>query len=48
MSAGGNHTAVWTKEGGLFTFGWGDNGQLGHGGEETELVPRLVDAFLDF
>ena len=43
-SAGPGHTAVWTDVGELFTFGLGDLGQLGHGGEENERVPRLVDA----
>jgi len=43
-SARGYHTAVWTKEGELFTFGLGDYGKLGHGAEDHELVPRLVEA----
>jgi len=43
-SAGGGHTSAWTDAGELFTFGNGDNGQLGHGGEEDESVPRLVEA----
>ena len=42
--AGGLHTAVWTEAGELFTFGHGDGGRLGHGGDEVELVPRLVEA----
>ena len=42
VSAGVNHTAAWTDEGELFTFGDGSNGKLCHGGEEDELVPRLV------
>jgi len=37
------HTAAWTDEGELFTFGNGDDGRLGHGGREDEHVPRLVD-----
>jgi len=43
-AAGTFHTAVWTKEGELFTFGLGDGGKLGHGGTHEEHVPRLVDA----
>ena len=43
-SAGQIHTAVWTEEGELFTFGDGDGGRLGHGGTQNELVPRLVEA----
>ena len=43
-AAGSTHTAVWTEEGELFTFGWGGSGSLGHGGEQHESVPRLVEA----
>jgi len=42
--AGSSTTAVCTVSGELFTFGAGDRGKLGHGGEEHELVPRLVEA----
>ena len=35
---------AWTEDGELFTFGKGEKGQLGHGGEANELVPRLVEA----
>ena len=42
-SAGENHTAAWTDEGELFTFGYGSRGQLGHGGTQNESVPRLVE-----
>ena len=47
MSAGCMHTAIWTMEGNVYTFGNGDGakkGQLGHGGCDDELVPRVVDA----
>ena len=44
-SSGSNHTAVWTEAGELFTFGHGYYGKLGHGGDENELVPRLVKTF---
>jgi alpha-tubulin suppressor-like RCC1 family protein len=43
-SSGNIHTAVWTEDGELFTFGGGDSGKLGHGGTQNELVPRLVEA----
>jgi alpha-tubulin suppressor-like RCC1 family protein len=46
-SAGLGHTAVWTEEGELFTFGVGVHGQLGHGGHEEGFVPRLAEALLD-
>ena len=39
-----HHTLAWTEDGELFTFGMGEKGQLGHGGEANELVPRLVEA----
>jgi alpha-tubulin suppressor-like RCC1 family protein len=44
VTASSHQTAVWTEDGELFTFGSGGSGQLGHGGEEHELVPRLVEA----
>jgi len=43
-SAGDLSTAAWTEAGEAFTFGAGDNGILGHRGEENELMPRLVEA----
>jgi len=43
-AAGVGHTVAWTKEGELFTFGWGSHGQLGHGGNQKELVPRPAGA----
>ena len=45
-AAGGNHTAAWTEEGELFTFGAGHSGRLGHGGDQHESLPRLVEALL--
>lgn len=43
VSCGGNHTAVVTKRGGLFTFGSGMHGQLGHGPAFQEIaLPKLV------
>ena len=48
VSGGGSHTAVWTKEGELFTFGEGWRGQLGHGGRPAFAseadTPKLVEA----
>jgi len=43
-AAGREHTVVWTDAGELFTFGCGQNWQLGHGGQQKELLPRLVEA----
>ena len=46
VAAGGYHTVVWTGEGKAYSFGLGGDGQLGHGGEEDELVPRLIEGVL--
>ena len=46
-AASTNHTAVWTDEGELFTFGRGTDGQLAHGGQHEELVSRLVEALVE-
>uniref|UniRef100_A0A8C8DZF8 HECT and RLD domain containing E3 ubiquitin protein ligase 3 n=1 Tax=Oryzias sinensis TaxID=183150 RepID=A0A8C8DZF8_9TELE len=42
ISCGDEHTAALTKSGGLFTFGDGSRGQLGHGSSNNELLPRRV------
>uniref|UniRef100_A0AAV2LLI6 HECT domain-containing protein n=1 Tax=Knipowitschia caucasica TaxID=637954 RepID=A0AAV2LLI6_KNICA len=42
ISCGEEHTAALTKDGGLFTFGDGALGQLGHGSTNNELLPRRV------
>uniref|UniRef100_A0A8C9XGI5 HECT and RLD domain containing E3 ubiquitin protein ligase 3 n=1 Tax=Sander lucioperca TaxID=283035 RepID=A0A8C9XGI5_SANLU len=42
ISCGEEHTAALTKDGGLFTFGEGSWGQLGHGSTNNELLPRRV------
>ena len=45
--AGGNsHSVVFTEAGELFTFGEGEFGKLGHGSNDNELVPRLVQGEL--
>ena len=38
------HTAVLTESGGVYTFGSGFAGQLGHGDTENQLAPRRVPA----
>jgi len=35
---------VLTKEGEVLTWGWGINGQLGHGNRRYQLIPRHVQA----
>ncbi|XP_061102038.1 probable E3 ubiquitin-protein ligase HERC3 isoform X1 [Conger conger] len=42
ISCGEEHTAALTKDGGLFTFGDGSQGQLGHDSTNNELLPRRV------
>ena len=46
VAAGDGHTVVCTAEGQMYSFGAGELGQLGHGGEEDELVPRLVEGLV--
>uniref|UniRef100_J3S1J2 Putative E3 ubiquitin-protein ligase HERC4-like n=1 Tax=Crotalus adamanteus TaxID=8729 RepID=J3S1J2_CROAD len=42
ISCGEDHTAALTKEGGVFTFGAGGYGQLGHNSTAHEINPRKV------
>ncbi|MGH0142630.1 UNVERIFIED_CONTAM: hypothetical protein FKN15_076509 [Acipenser sinensis] len=42
ISCGEDHTAALTKEGGVFTFGAGGYGQLGHNTTSHEINPRKV------
>ncbi|KAL6079784.1 hypothetical protein STEG23_023425 [Scotinomys teguina] len=42
ISCGEEHTAVLTKSGGVFTFGAGSCGQLGHNSMNDEVNPRRV------
>ncbi|KAG2465529.1 HERC3 ligase, partial [Polypterus senegalus] len=42
ISCGEDHTAALTKDGGLFTFGAGSHGQLGHDSTSDEILPRRV------
>ncbi|XP_038255642.1 probable E3 ubiquitin-protein ligase HERC3 isoform X1 [Dermochelys coriacea] len=42
ISCGEKHTAVLTKSGGVFTFGAGSCGQLGHDSMNDEVNPRRV------
>ncbi|MBN3297180.1 HERC3 ligase, partial [Amia calva] len=42
ICCGDEHTAALTKDGGLFTFGDGSGGQLGHDSTNNEVLPRRV------
>jgi alpha-tubulin suppressor-like RCC1 family protein len=44
VACGDQHTAVVTEGGGVYTFGRGKHGLLGHGDEDDQLVPRRVPA----
>ena len=46
ISAGDQHSLVYVgyKAGGIWSFGDGMYGQLGHGGNGNEAVPRLIEA----
>ncbi|XP_074457894.1 RCC1 domain-containing protein 1 isoform X4 [Larus michahellis] len=43
VSCGSRHTAVVTRGGELYTWGWGKYGQLGHGDNSSSDQPRRVD-----
>ena len=42
VDAGGAHTVALSKEGHVFTWGYGGDGQLGHQDRESLLLPRQV------
>ncbi|KAJ8000715.1 hypothetical protein DPEC_G00183230 [Dallia pectoralis] len=46
ISCGDKHTAALTKDGGLFTFGGGSRGQLGHDSVHNEPLPRRVQELM--
>jgi alpha-tubulin suppressor-like RCC1 family protein len=48
VSAGKYHSMALTDQGGLFTWGGGFFGQLGHGRRSEEMAPRQVGLILSF
>jgi alpha-tubulin suppressor-like RCC1 family protein len=44
VAAGGYHSMVLTRDGDVFTWGWGYYGQLGHGNRGSQLVPKRVES----
>ena len=44
LAVGKDHVIAVTCEGGVFTWGRGDQGQLGHGVLESCEQPRVVEA----
>ena len=47
IAAGNEHTAVLTKAGEVYTFGFNGSGQLGHGNTKSYHHPKLVEALVD-
>jgi alpha-tubulin suppressor-like RCC1 family protein len=43
VSAGPEHSLVLTESGEVYSFGEGQYGSLGHGDEEQQLVPKLIE-----
>jgi E3 ubiquitin-protein ligase HERC2 len=46
VSCGYNHTACLTDAGEVFTWGYGKDGQLGHGSIDSQKFPAKVDYFI--
>lgn len=44
VSAGGAHSLVLDRRGAVYSFGYGDVGQLGHGRMEDQLTPKAIEA----
>eukprot|EP00947_MAST-08B_sp_MAST-8B-sp1_P002991 g2991.t1 len=44
MSAGGWHSLVLAEDGTVYSCGYGGHGRLGHGNEENQDVPKLIEA----
>lgn len=42
VAVGASHTVVLTSQGRVYTFGWGDRGQLGHRDTQNQRQPVLV------
>ena len=43
VAAGGYHSIVLAADSRVFTFGNGEWGRLGHGDEQNQLTPRVVE-----
>jgi alpha-tubulin suppressor-like RCC1 family protein len=43
VAAGWGHSMLLTRDGDVFTWGWGYCGQLGHGNTDRQLVPKRVE-----
>ena len=45
LSSGQYHSIAITADGSAWNWGWGGDGRLGHGDEQTQLLPKKVEAF---
>ena len=45
MAAGGSHSLAITADGAVWSWGFGGNGELGHGEEQSQLLPKKNEAF---
>lgn len=43
VAAGAWHAAALSSDGRVATWGWGRHGCLGHGGDQCETVPRVIE-----
>ena len=48
IECGALHTAAITKKGEVFTWGWNENGLLGHGEQKSRFYPTKVAALEGF
>ena len=44
VSAGGSHSFAITADGAVWSWGYGDYGQLGHGDQQHQLLPKKIEA----
>ena len=44
VSAGDDHSLALLERGEVYSFGYGNHGQLGHGDEQNQLLPKLIAA----
>lgn len=44
VAAGVAHSIAATSDGDVYTWGWGDDGQLGHGDGDTKIFPTKLDS----
>ena len=45
VSAGDMHTLALAADGAVCSWGWGLGGKLGHGDEQSQLLPKKIEAF---